>query len=151
MSQLKPLLLALTISAGALLAPAAAQAQTCWFASGPTAVSFGTYDPGLGTPNDSTGTFTFDCSTGAPRARLELSTGTGSFTTRQMAFGSERLDYNLYRDAARSLIWGNGTAPSSVWTNIRRRTVMTIYGRIFAGQFPEAGFYSDTITLTVLY
>ena len=151
MPQLKSALLAFALLAAILLAPGTANAQTCWLSDGPTIVNFGIYDPGLGTPSDSTGMFTFDCSNGSARATLSLSVGAGTYTTRQMVLGGDRLDYNLYRDAARTQIWGDGTAPSSTWTNIRRRTPMTIYGRIPAGQFPAAGNYADTITLTILY
>lgn len=143
-------LLITALAAAVFLAPSPAAGQTCWLTTGPTAVAFGVYNPGLGTPTDSTGSFLFDCDKNV-RATVTLSAGAGTYATRQMSFGADRLNYNLYRDAARTQIWGDGTAPSTVLTNARRRTTYTIYGRIPVAQYPRAGGYSDTITLSVIY
>jgi spore coat protein U-like protein len=150
MPHLKPVLLAVALVTAALCAPGVANAQTCTFSIGPTAVNFGNYNPGLGTPTDSTGTYRLGC-TGGVRARVSLSTGVGTYTQRQMAKGPDRLNYNLYRDPARTQIWGDGTAPSSVQTNARRNRTYTFYGRVPAGQWVAAGNYADTITITVVY
>jgi spore coat protein U-like protein len=150
MPQLKSYLIALALVAAALCLPDSARAQTCTFTTGPTVVNFGAYNPGLGTPDDSTGTYRLGC-TANVRARVSLSTGVGTYTQRQMAMGAERLNYNLYRDPTRTQIWGDGTAPSSVQTNARRNRTYTIYGRVPAGQWVAAGNYADTITITVVY
>jgi spore coat protein U-like protein len=150
MSQLKSMLLAAALLMAALFAPGAAGAQTCTFTTGPTVINFGAYDPGLGTPDDSTGTFRFNCNPNA-RPRVSLSTGAGTFAQRQMVMGADRLNYNLYRDAARTQIWGDGTAPSVFLNRARRNTTYTIYGRAPAGQWVAAGNYLDTITITLLY
>jgi spore coat protein U-like protein len=146
-SQLARLLIAISFAAAAWLVPTRASAQTCSFTSTPTNVSFGTYNGALGTPNDSSTTFQFTCSNNAPKV-VDLSPGGGTFATRQMSFGAEKLDYNLFTTAARTQIWGDGTPPS-VTMSFRRDTLVTIYGRIPTGQFPAAGTYTDTITVTV--
>jgi spore coat protein U-like protein len=151
MSQLKSMFLAAALLAAALCAPSVASGQTCTFTTGPTVVSFGAYNPALGTPDDSTGTFRFNCNPTNLRPRVSLSTGAGTYAQRQMVMGAERLNYNLYRDAARTQIWGDGTAPSVFLNRARRNTTYTIYGRAPAGQWVAAGNYTDTITITLLY
>ena len=152
MPRSRPLLLALAFAA--LGVPCLARAQTCTFTTGPTALPFGAYDPASATPDDSTSTFVFNCTGRGSRlvlATVSLSAGAGTFTQRQMTLGVDRLNYNLYQDAARTIIWGDGTPPSQTRTNLVRRTTYTIYGRVAAGQWTAAGTYGDTITLTLLY
>ena len=85
----------------------------------------------------------------------------GSYSPRQMAFGSARLNYNLYRDAARTLIWGNGLSGTSVATasftvgpgvgNGTRTAQLPVYGRVPPQQVVGMGAYSDTIVVTVTF
>jgi spore coat protein U-like protein len=65
--------------------------------------------------------------------------------------GSETMDYNLYRDGSRTLIWGDGTGGSSIVTGMGAGVTqdVTVYGRIYAGQNLVAGKYTDSITVTV--
>jgi len=82
---------------------------------------------------------------GDPTARALISTGTTP------------LLYNLYRDAGRTQIWGDGTPPSFTVSGVRpnrgRPTSYNypIYGRIFANQAPDAGLYNDDPLVTVLF
>ena len=150
MSRTCPLLLALVV--GAAGAPALARAApVCTFSSGPTTLNFGAYNPAAASPTDSTATFQFVCNPGNPKVTVFLSTGAGTFSQRQMALGADRLGYNLYQDAARTIIWGDGTPPSQADPNDRENHFYTIYGRIPAGQWVAAGTYSDTITVTLNY
>src|SRR4030095_15616730 len=89
-----------------------------------TGVSFGAYDISLVTPDDSTGDVTVTCSYVPPggatgvNIQVSLSPGvSGSYSPRQMAFGPARLNYNLYRDAARTSIWGNGLSGTGIATD----------------------------------
>ncbi|MDR7993823.1 spore coat U domain-containing protein [Thermosynechococcus sp. TG252] len=78
----------------------------------------------------------------------------GRFTPRQMTSGRERLDYNLYIDAARTQIWGDGTGGSSLRTLVpvnHAPTTLEIFGRIPTRQFVPAGIYSNTIVVTLEY
>jgi spore coat protein U-like protein len=72
----------------------------------------------------------------------------------------ETLGYNLYRDAARSLVWGDGTSgttfptgrfvfnPPSFGNN--QQAQFTVYGRIPANQNPAAGTYQTVSPVTVI-
>jgi spore coat protein U-like protein len=146
----------------ATLAPAAGQAaSTCNFSVSP--VAFGTYSPALATPDDSAGTVTITCSNRPPPGFVDISYVvrlgrglSGSFATRQMAAGTARLGYNLFLDAARTIVWGDGTAGTAVAAtgfrlsgNKTQSVSHTIYGRIPAQQAAAVGSYSDTIVVTL--
>ncbi|WP_399371074.1 spore coat protein U domain-containing protein [Thermosynechococcus sp. HN-54] len=86
---------------------------------------------------------------------MRLSTGNASrFTPRQTTSGRGRLDYNLYIDAARTQIWGDGTGGSTLRTLVpvnNAPTILSIFDRIPPRQFVPAGIYSDTIVVTLEY
>jgi len=153
MRRARPLLQAIVVVS--LLAPAAARAQTCTFASGPSTLSFGAYDPGATGPTDSSSTFSYVCTSARARPVLiELSTGGGgAFNPRQLSSGGERLAYGLYSDSTRSTIWGDGTggsqSVSSVPVGPAHGATLTIYGRIATGQWVAPGAYTDSITVTL--
>ena len=139
---------------------------TCSVAA--TGVSFGAYDISLLTPNDATGDVTITCSYVPPGAattinfQAALSPGmSGSYTPRQMASGPARLNYNLFRDAARTLIWGNGLSSTSITTgelkvgpgigNGTRSAQLPVYGRVPPQQLVPMGPYTDNIVVTVTF
>lgn len=135
---------------GGLAGASYVEAAQCTVSS--TGVSFGTYDVFSGSPLDSTGTISFSCN-GKEDVEIWLSTGgSGTFSPRRMS-GPDSLDYNLYLDAARTNIWGDGTSGTGEYTqdNVPKNTTIsvTIYGKIPAGQDVSAGSYTDTLTLTI--
>jgi spore coat protein U-like protein len=82
-----------------------------------------------------------------------LSTGSsGTFAPRALRNGTDQLAYNLFRDAALTSVWGDGTGGTSVFfkTNPHpiKPVVLTIYGRIPSLQDVGAGSYADTIIVT---
>lgn len=114
------------------------------------AVSFGAYDPFSAFPHDATGEITVLGPGGlAPRIRLDAGRhSAGSFDPRRMrdARGRGTLAYGLYRDAARSEPWGDGTGGTNVVTGGGRHTV---HGRIPPRQAVPPGSYSDTVNVTI--
>ena len=77
-----------------------------------------------------------------------------TYNPRTMLSGANTLNYNLYFNAARTNIWGDGTAGTVVWArNVNRNTNYnrTVFGRIPAGQDAAAGAYTDTIVATILW
>ncbi len=142
------------LAAAALaLAPAAARAvPTCSFGVA-GALAFGVYDPLSASNADSSSTLSYRCPQGQP-LRISLDAGlAGSFAAREMTMGSERLRYNLYLDAARTIVWGDGTGGSQVGPGVVSHgasgtTTAYVFGRIPAGQDAAAGTYGDTIRVT---
>ena len=135
-----------------LLAPITARAAVCGVSATP--VAFGTYPPFSGTPTDSTGTVTVTC-IGTAAISIALSTGgSGSYASRQMSNGAVHLLYQLYSNAARTTIWGNGTGGtvtvSDTLVGFASRNY-TVFGRIPTLQGVKPGAYVDTITVTVSY
>jgi spore coat protein U-like protein len=127
-----------------------------------TGVAFGEYDVSATGALDSAGSVEYVCDDVGllDFLTIELSSGgSGVFTTRQMfneRNPSYTLDYNLYIDTTRLLIWGDGTlgtltsGPSKPPEGTSQS--VSIYGRIPAGQTDaEAGPYSDTITVTLQF
>jgi spore coat protein U-like protein len=127
---------------------------------GVTAISFGNYETFSSYPKDATGTITVNCGFRVVRATVTLSVSStsGRFNPRRMrrSAGSDLLDYNVYTNAARTTIFGDGTGGTS---RIRPRRPpgprvpwsanITMYGRIPPGQDVSVGAYSDTLTATV--
>lgn len=135
-----------TASASAQLAP------SCTISV--TSVVFGTYNVFTMTDEDSTGTITYQCNSRATSISISLNNGSNSsFTPRTLRKGSEVLVYNLYVNAARTQIWGDGTGGTSVYTiaNPPNNTNvnLTIYARIPAQQDVSAGNYTDTISAVI--
>lgn len=132
-----------------------------------TGVAFGAYDPLVTTSDDSTGTITVTCTnTGGGGTTVNysiaLSTGvSGTYSQRYMSAGTPKLNYNLYRDSARSLVWGNGSGGTSLITgsltvgngvgNGTKSATYTVYGRAPAQQNAAPGTYADSIVITLTF
>jgi spore coat protein U-like protein len=119
-------------------------------------VSFGPYNVFSGTPVDSTGTFTWQCSFFTyPYVRITLTKGgSTTYLPRRMQSGANTLSYNLYREVGRTNIWGDETEGTSAYYRQYPGSgtiTLTVYGRIPAGQDAAVGSYSDTITVVVNY
>ncbi|MDD5410975.1 MAG: spore coat U domain-containing protein [Methylobacter sp.] len=138
--------------------PAAAVGLNCSVSA--TGVAFGNYNPTNSSSTDATGNVHVFCtvllvSVGA-QTNISLNTGgSGSFASRKMSSGANRLNYNLYKEASHTTVWGDGTGGTGIFTDNTLIAVLgtsinhTIYGSIPASQFVAAGSYSDTITVTV--
>jgi spore coat protein U-like protein len=125
-----------------------------------TPVNFGYYDLFSITDLNSTGSITVTCNAPiqnpAVPVRLDLTAGSsGSFALRRMVSTSGgRLNYNLYSDAAKTMILGDGTGGSVNLSSVISKTApwkITIYGRIPARQNVAPGVYSDSLTATILW
>ena len=117
-----------------------------------TSVAFGTYDVFSATPRDANGTVQINCT---PRENIQVTLSRGSssvFNPRTLRSGTNILNYNLFRDAARTQIWGDGTAGTFLATgNNVRNTTLTVFGRVPASQDATIGNYTDTIVATVIF
>jgi spore coat protein U-like protein len=117
-----------------------------------TGLVFGNYDPFSDVPLDGASTVTVTCSS-ATNYSIALSAGNGTFASRLLVSDGHSLEYNLYTDSTRTMIWGDGSSGTSVVSgeDAGSGTDHTVYGRIPSGQNPLVGTYTDTITVTVSF
>lgn len=152
--RLNTILAMLTVAAAIVLIAARGEAA-CTIST--TAVNFGTYNVFVTSADDAAGQITYRCtSPRPPLVTIQLDKGGApSFNPRQMSRGSEKLNYNLYRDSTRSTIWGDGTGGTQAYSRIspplNTNLNVPVYGRIPAGQDVSAGAYSNTVTATISF
>ncbi|MDE2149379.1 MAG: spore coat protein U domain-containing protein [Gammaproteobacteria bacterium] len=151
----------------AVLRAGAAQAASCTVT--PSAMAFGAYDALSAAPTLGAAPLLVQCQYTnffelifgfSVSFQVALSAGaSGNVANRLMQGGPDRLFYNLFTDATRTVVWGDGSAGSA--TQAGQITVpgfqgsgqqsFTVFGRIPALQNVAAGSYQDTITVTVNY
>ena len=123
-----------------------------------TSFNFGNALPNAVTSNvDAQGSVRAMCGAGTPYT-IALNAGGGAgatFAARRMRVqsGSATLAYSLYTDVARTTLWGDGSAGTSVVTSTASGTpqVIPVYGRIPGGQTVPNGLYFDTITVSLTF
>ena len=134
--------------------------RTCELLVLPTA--FGVYLPINPQPLEATGRITVRCwgqlsSVASDFYRVSMNGGNSSNpANRFMTFDMNRLFYNLYKDPARTTVWGDGSHGTSVLTHellgLRPQSHdHIVYGQVFPLQFPPAGEYRDTLIVTIEY
>ncbi|SAL35077.1 secreted pili protein involved in motility and biofilm formation [Caballeronia terrestris] len=111
----------------------------------------------IATNIDQTTTLSVTCTNGAPyNVGLDAGSVGGSTVANRLLGGTgtpaPTVAYQLYRDAARSLIWGQtvGTDTQS-GTGTGAAQTLTVYGRVAPQNTPAAGTYSSTVTATVTF
>ena len=140
-----------------LLVPDLAHAIACRIRVNP--INFGIYTPLTTAHVDVIGQIEVRCQ--AQPGSFSVIIGPGisgnQFARILSAGGGLTLDYNLYRNAARTQLWGDGTPPTFVFSGVRtskgRPSTYNypVYGRIFANQAPDPGIYADNLLVTVLF
>ena len=117
------------------------------------------YTPGGGNAANNT-TVTVNCTTGTPFNTELTAGGTANSTIAQRLLSNgagSTLQYNLYRDAAWTLVWGvtPGTdAAAGTGGGMGTAVTQTVYGRVVDSATNQAitpGTYTDTITVNVAY
>lgn len=105
---------------------------------------------------DSTSSVSVTCTSGLAYA-VALSQGTtagGTTTTRLMKHAStaSTVPYKMYSNASRTTNWGSSTSEDVNGTGTGSAVNHTVYGRVPAQAVaPQAGSYSDTVTVTITY
>ena len=125
--------------------------------AGGTLVNFGTYSLVSG-DQDSMGQITLLC---VPDVLLGLSVsysiaigsgGAGVFSPRRLSLGGYGLNYNLYRDPARTQIFGDGSAGTAAASgSCTGACAVNVHGRIFGGQLVPGGTYRDDVVVTLSF
>lgn len=121
-----------------------------------TNINFGTAGV-LNSTLNATGTLSVACTSNDPYA-ITLSAGSGSGASvadRRLtkSGGSEQVRYQLYRNAAYTQPWGDGTGgtTTATGTGTGSNQAFTVYARVLAQPTPSAGNYNDTIIATIAY
>ncbi|WP_426747684.1 spore coat U domain-containing protein [Myxococcus faecalis] len=146
---------ALVLAGLGLLAPGQARAA-CQIRSA-VGLNFANYTPTSPLPLDTAGSITYQCLLQLTPMTIDLSAGGSStYANRRMQGpSSSTLAYNLYLDAARLRVWGNGVSGTSrygpVIPLLAIDVTVPIYGRIPAQQTVPAGTYSDTLVMTMTF
>jgi spore coat protein U-like protein len=141
------LLLALALAAMPMAARAATDTGTlavtatvrsgCALSGG--TLNFGQYVSGQAT--DCNGSLSFALDGG----------GSASVTAREMRSGTNRLSYQIYRNATRNAIWGTGSDAQGVTLLSTQSGSVTVYGRIPKSQTVPDGTYTDTVNITLTF
>lgn len=132
-----------------LVAPLAASGA-CMVSS--TVLSFGAIDPLIQMQHDSTAEILVTCDASTQYA-ISLSAGQGTFSQRTMVSASGTLNYNLYIDSQRTLIWGDGTGITRTVNGSADTsgTAHTVYASVPWQSRAIPGTYGDSIVITVIY
>ena len=118
-------------------------------------LTFGAYDPLAAhsvQPDDALTILIVNCTRNtAASVALDFGHNAASNGDRAMSGpGSVRLEYQIYRDAARSQVWANGTDAVRFFSRgVSNPEQLTVFGRILPRQEVEPGAYIDVLTATV--
>src|SRR5262245_41223492 len=106
-------------------------------------MGFGAYNDSSAVDTDTATSVVVNCTRvlGTNNANVVLQLGpsatSGTIATRQMASGANRMNYNLYRDAGRSQVWGQTSGVDTVTINTgnigngsNTDVTFTIFGRV---------------------
>jgi spore coat protein U-like protein len=116
-------------------------------------INFGNYDPLSPVPLSTMGSFGYSCPPGQGSPLITISAGTwGTFASRAMQNPTDPaalLQYNLYVDAACTMIWGDGTSGTSTQVGPAGQTqTIPVFARLPALQNVSAGTFTDTVVVT---
>ena len=145
---------AIASTVGGSLATSATVTANCTVSTTPLA--FGNVDSTSASNVDATGGLSITCTNGSAwTASAGVGAGSGaSYASRKMTAGSDLLNYNIYTSAARTTVWGDGTASTGTigGTGNGSAQSVTVYGRVAGGQNGvPVGSYADTVAVTITY
>jgi len=118
-------------------------------------LNFGVYDTRSASPVDSDGYVSVNCPPNVSYLiRFDAGGNSGgSFLPRKLRLSGSTgaLGYNLYRDSARTEIWGDGTNKTYILSGVGNglQQTLIVYGRIPGSQNVVPGSYTDAITVTI--
>jgi spore coat protein U-like protein len=119
-------------------------------------LAFGRYSARQSSPVDALAYVTFSCTDVGPAdvLAIEITRGRGGTFNRRLRDGKQSLQYNLYVNAARTRVWGDGSSGTSV-QRVRppnnRPMTLPIFGRVPAGQRARPGAYSDSVFVSLVF
>jgi spore coat protein U-like protein len=117
-------------------------------------LAFGATGGQIATDMPQTTTLSVTCTNGAP-FNIGLNDGGTDepAVTRKMSNGTARLNYNLYREAGHTNVWGNTPGTNTTnGTGTGTAQTFTVYALVPGNQNNlTVGQYTDTITATIWY
>jgi spore coat protein U-like protein len=149
--------IALPLHAAELTSSATINAQVdsyCEISTQP--LVFSAYDPVVThytTPYDAEGYILVACIKGTiPTIELDLGNHSTGTQRRMRDSTTHYLNYELYQNSERVLIWGTGSSRYVAGvTPSKEPRIFSVYGRIFPGQNVSAGHYTDFLRATVYF
>jgi spore coat protein U-like protein len=125
-------------------------------------LNFGNYDPlvvNAAADLDASQVLSIRCTKGTAATSIDMNNGLNFSASRRMRIGATAnyLDYELYKNAGRTLLWGtgavNGVVPDASTSKNSDLTVggaaLTGYGRVPQNQDATVGSYADTVVITI--
>jgi spore coat protein U-like protein len=104
---------------------------------------------------DAQSTISVQCTNTTPyTVGINVGNGAGATVAARRMTGpaAATVTYSVYRDAARSLVWGTTIGTDTLaGTGDGTPQPITVYGRVPPQTTPAAGGYTDTLTVTVTY
>ncbi|NKF21762.1 Csu type fimbrial protein [Solimonas marina] len=123
-----------------------------------TPVAFAPYNPLDSNATNAVGNINLLCVLSiATSYTIKISTGSsGSYASRQLVFAGNTLNYNLYTDSNRTMVWGDGSGGSQTVGGTYLISIIdgknySVYARMPARQNVSAGIYADIVNVTVDY
>jgi spore coat protein U-like protein len=127
-------------------------AAACQLTAVPT-IAFGALNPTAN--NDAQGDITWVCTNGF-NSQIQLGAGGSTQINNRAMGGAGTLPYQLYTDAARTALFGDGSTGNAV--NVAGQGYalpqnVTVYGRVLQADaaVAGAGAYTDTVTVTIVF
>jgi spore coat protein U-like protein len=131
------------------------EGESCRLGTRP--LNFGSYEDGSPAAVLTTATIDLACrGIGAASTHAIVTAGpsavTGVYQDRRLSNGDSRLQYQVYINSQRTIVWGDGTNDTQpvVVVAPNGNSTFTVYGGLFQGQTGEVGRYSDTLLITVM-
>lgn len=116
---------------------------------GTASLGFGTYGAGQTADLKAQGSIAYEgCATGQLKVALDGGTSRSTSARTLVDSAGNRLAYQLYRDSARSKVWGTGSNALN-FTPTSSSGTLVVYGTIPGGQSVPVGRYADTVLVTI--
>lgn len=137
------------LAAASFAAPAQA---SCSFQLSP--IALGSYDPLSHAPPPVLVSVGVSCTQSSD---IIVSVGKGysmDYTERTLRMGANTVRYNLFVGTNDLSVWGDGTAnTSTISASVPAGEIIQLIGnaRIYPGQSPLPGYYSDSLTFTISF
>lgn len=118
-------------------------------------VAFGNYSPADVSPKDAQGSIRVTCPQNVNyNVGLSAGTGAGAVATNPRVMTgtpSGTLNYGLYQDTQRAVVWGNTVGTNTVVGIGGNSNPIPVYGRIPPGQNVPLATFADTIMVIVTF